>query len=92
MIYCGLLQWQVSDGCFGGFNFGCFLIVALKCFIFCDHRAKEFKVKYSRHFSYVECNECNLVYVEYNEINCRKNKSIWLKYRYTRHTKNACYI
>ena len=33
---------------FGGFSFGCFLFVILKCFIFSDRRAKEFKV--SRHF------------------------------------------
>ena len=28
----------------GGFSFGSFLIIVLKCFIFCDRRAKEFKV------------------------------------------------
>ena len=32
----------------GGVSFGYFLIVDLKCFIFCDRRAKEFKV--SKHF------------------------------------------
>ena len=44
MIYCGLLEWQVSDGCLGAFSFGCFLILVLKCFIFCDRRAKELEV------------------------------------------------
>ena len=29
---------------FGGFSFGCFLIVIFKSFSFCDRRAKEFKV------------------------------------------------
>ena len=34
----------MSDGCFGEFNFGCFLIEVFKCFIFCDCRTKELEV------------------------------------------------
>ena len=39
VIYCGFYQRLI-----GGFNFGCFLIVVLKWFIFCDRRAKELEV------------------------------------------------
>ena len=37
----------------GGFSFGWFLIVTLKCFSFCDRRAKEFKV--SKYFAKYIC-------------------------------------
>ena len=43
---CGIPWWFIVDSVngVGGFSFGCFLIIVLKCFIFCDRRAKEFKV------------------------------------------------
>ena len=48
MLFCGELLWIVSatriKRSIGGFSFGWFLIVILKCISFCDRRAKEFKV------------------------------------------------
>ena len=48
MLFCGDLLRFVGvtsvRQLFGGFSFGCFLVVMLKCFHFCDRRAKEFKV------------------------------------------------
>ena len=48
MISCELLALTSVRQLFGGFSFGCFLVVILKCFSFCDRQAKEFKV--SKHF------------------------------------------
>ena len=48
MLFCGGLLRIISGTrikrLIGGFSFGWFLIVILKCFSFCDRRAKEFKV------------------------------------------------
>ena len=39
VIYCGFYKRLIS-----GVSFGCFVIVILKCVVFCDRRAKEFGV------------------------------------------------
>ena len=49
MLLCGDLLWiSISvtsiKQLIGGFSSGWFLIVVIKCFSFCDRRAKEFKV------------------------------------------------
>ena len=48
MLFCGDLSCSTRvtriKRLIGGFSFGWFLIVILKCISFCDRRAKEFKV------------------------------------------------
>ena len=47
--------------------------------------------RYTRHISTRSIRSFDTFHLA-TAVNCRKNVLIWLKYRYTRHTRNACYI